>query len=384
MKKLILVLCLTMTSLFSDQWVDLTPPILSEESIEDKVACTRPLRNGKFNISTEEIDDKIVVNCYGHGGSGCTVCLASVERAIEIYEKKYPNQKERPIRIIGQGIIGLNMALKLSEKGYRVVGITAKDAYDIPSWKNAGYFALVSLRTAPEEEGNLCDLFLETFNEYQSAYEGKHPYLSPDCVKYMPVYCSAETNSGLGPLQKAGLLPPPKKVTLSFGNGVVHPNFVEHETFYMDVPSMMTQMTQKVKERGIPIEEGTVYSFNEIAEPVVFNCCGVGARELNHDDEVVPVRGHLLNLSSAAGSDHLNYMIYTEFPDSNGVMGYVYLFPKRIAISSPNNEMKSIYGTLGGTFIPQEVEYSKEELTALDLVEYQSVYDRSMLFFYGK
>ena len=36
--------------------------------------------------------------------------------------------------------------------GYNVVGITTAEMYDIPSWKAAGYFALVSLQTSAEEQ----------------------------------------------------------------------------------------------------------------------------------------------------------------------------------------------------------------------------------------
>ena len=67
----------------------LTPPIITEETIDQKISCTRPMREGKFNISTEETDGKIIVNCYGHGGSGCTTVFGSVAKAIQLYEQKY-------------------------------------------------------------------------------------------------------------------------------------------------------------------------------------------------------------------------------------------------------------------------------------------------------
>jgi len=78
----------------------LAPPQISSETILEEIVCTRPMREGKFNISLEQSSNKTIVNCYGHGGSGWTTLFGSVNKAIELFEKTHPN-KDTPIRIIG-------------------------------------------------------------------------------------------------------------------------------------------------------------------------------------------------------------------------------------------------------------------------------------------
>src|SRR5579871_3023471 len=149
----------------------LTPPSITGETIDQRITCIRPMREGKFNISVEDIEEKIVVHCYGHGGSGCTTSFGSVARAIDLFTQKYPNKKGSHVRVLGAGIIGLTAAVELARLGYSV-RITAEEIYDIPSFKNAGYFALVSVRTDPEEQENLKRIGMKTFEEYKTIHEG--------------------------------------------------------------------------------------------------------------------------------------------------------------------------------------------------------------------
>src|ERR1700733_7674685 len=85
----------------------LTPPIISESSIDQKIACTRPMREGKFNISAEQKEGKVILHCYGHGGSGCTTSWGSVYKAIDLFEEQFKDHTNKPIHVIGGGIIGL-------------------------------------------------------------------------------------------------------------------------------------------------------------------------------------------------------------------------------------------------------------------------------------
>lgn len=105
---------------FEEKVEKLTPPIITDASIDQKLVCTRPMREGKFNISTERKEEKIVVHCYGHGGSGCTTSWGSVFKAIELYEEQFGSELKQPIRVVGCGIIGLTAAIELTRKGYQV------------------------------------------------------------------------------------------------------------------------------------------------------------------------------------------------------------------------------------------------------------------------
>ncbi|MBX9924651.1 MAG: FAD-binding oxidoreductase [Rhabdochlamydiaceae bacterium] len=362
----------------------LTPPILTSSTIDQKITCTRPMREGKFNISAEQQEDKVLVHCYGHGGSGCTTSWGSVFKAIDLYEKNFTVAKDTPIRVIGAGIIGLTTAIELTRMGYTVAGITAKELYEIPSWKNAGYFALVSVKTDPVEQKNLDDIGVATFLEYKKISDGTHPYISSDCARFIPVYASEETDAGVEDLEQKGLIPPRELVTLDFGNGVRHPNFVKFMTYFMDTTRVMLQLRQEVDRLGIPIENKELTSFGEIAESVVFNCSGLGGKKLNSDNQMIAVRGHLANLNAEAGSEHMEYMIYTKVKNPDGTEAHVYMFPKCLQVTEATPLGHIVYGTLGGTFIPGTDNMTKEQLEKLDKKEFKKLLDRNSLFFWGK
>jgi hypothetical protein len=342
------------------------------------------MREGKFNISTEEKDGKVLVHCVGHGGSGCTTLWGSVAKAISLYETQYKNKLDTPVHVIGTGIIGLTCAIELTRKGYTVTGITTKEFYDIPSYKNAGYFALVSVDTDPEEQANMNAISMSSYLEYKKIFEGKHPYISASCIRDLPVYCSVDTEAGVKDLEEKGLIPPREHVALDFGNGVQHPNFVKYMTYFMDTTRIMIELRKEVDRLGIKIQQKELSSFNDLPEKVIFDCSGLGSKKLNNDNKMIAVRGHLVNLNTNSGQEHMNYMIYTKVKNADGTYAYVYMFPKCLQVSEQHPQGHPVAGTLGGTFIPGTDTLTNAELDALDKQEFKKMLDRNMLFFHGR
>ncbi len=361
--------------------VKLTPPILSRDTISKKIVCTRPMRNGKFNLSVGHHLGKIIVNCYGHGGSGWTTLFGSVNKTIELFQNIDPN-KHRAIRVIGSGCMGLTAAIELDRLGFTVAGISTKSLYDLPSWRAAGYFALVSVKTSPEEQENLNEIGLHTFLSYQIIDRGEHPYITREAVKYMPIYSSIDTDAGVEDLEERGLIPPRQYVSLDFGNGVIHHGYVKYMTYFMNTTTLMHQLIAEVNKRAIPIQLQEVQSFDEIAEEIIFNCSGLGGRELNHDTSLIPVRGHLIALNAAAGDGHMDYMIYTKVKQ-DGKEEYVYLFPKNRSVIPENISGTVCSGVLGGTFIPHVDQLPQTEQEELDQIELKRLLDRNSEFFHG-
>lgn len=361
--------------------VRLIPPKISNKTVSEKIVCTRPMRDGKFNISIEQHPGKTVVNCYGHGGSGWTTLFGSVNKAIELFQNTHPN-KNTAIRIIGSGCMGLTTAIELSQLGYHVAGISTKDLYRMPSWKAAGYFALVSIKTSPEEQEDLNKIGLNTFLTYQTIDNGKHPYITKEAVRFMPVYCSIDTISGVEDLEARGMIPPKEYVSLDFGNGVIHNDFVKYMTYFMNTTVLMRQLTEEVKRREISVELNEINSFDDVAEEIIFNCSGLGGQKLNSDENIIPVRGHLVTLNDSSGSDHMDYMIYTKVYQ-DGKEEYIYLFPKNISVTEEHSDGISCMGTLGGTFIPHVDKLSPSDQENLDKTEFQRMLDRNSEFFQG-
>ncbi len=376
-----MLFCLLSLSAKEPPIIKLTPPSITASTLSEKIVCVRPMREGKFNISLEQNSKKTIIHCCGHGGSGWTTLFGSVDQAIKLFQQTNPN-KATPIRVIGSGCIGLTTSIELCRLGYQVAGISTKNLYDLPSWKAAGYFALVSVKTSPEEQEALNEIGLNTFLTYQTIDQGNHPYITKEAVKFMPVYCSHDTHAGVEDLEKRGLIPPREYVTLDFGSGVIHPNFVKYMTYFMDTTSLMHQLTTEVKKIGVTIEMKEIHSFDDISEEVVFNCSGLGSKELNADENMIPVRGHLITLNKDSGIDHMNYMIYTKTLQ-DGKEAYAYMFPKNISVTAEFPTGISCNGILGGTFITNVDQLPDLDRAELDEKEFQQLLDRNCEFFNG-
>ena len=372
---------ISQNKLKSPKVVSLIPPRLSTESIGPKISATRPMREECFNISFQKIGNKNIIHCYGHGGSGWTTLFGSLNKAIQLFINNKPSKTD-PIRIIGAGCMGLTASIELSRLGYKIAGITAKSLYDTPSWAAAGYFALVSVKTSKEEQAELDQIGIETFHTYKEIEEGKHPYLSKETLRFLPVYCSEDTDAGLENLIKRGLIPKGEPFSLDFKGGVRQEGFVRYMSYFMDTTVLMRQLLAEVKRRLIPVDMKKVHSFEELQEEQIFNCSGLGAKELCSDEQMIPVRGHLIALNQNAGSGHMDYLIYTKVKQ-DGKEEYLCLFPKTVCVSEANPEGVYSNSVLGGTFIPNVDHLSKEEQKKIDETEFSKILDRSSQFFFG-
>lgn len=361
--------------------VKLSPPQISSETILEKIICTRPMREGNFNLSLEQRPSKTVVHCYGHGASGWSTLFGSVNEAIDLFKRSDPN-KNSPIRIVGAGCMGLTMAIELSRQGYRVAGIKTKNLYDTASWKAGGYFGLDILKTHFEEQTSSEKIGIDTFIMYQKIYQGEHPYISKEAVKYLPVYSSHDTEAGIELLERHHLIPARENVAVDFGNGQVHHGYVKWMSYFIHPSLLMKQLIVEVERLGIPIEIEEIKSFDEIGEKAVFNCAGLGATQLNSDDRMVPVRGHLVALKPNFSSPHLDYMIYTKVKQDNREES-LYMLPKNIIVSSDNKHGSFCAGIFGGTFIKVDG-MTPFEQEKLDRIEFEKLLNRLCEFFLGK
>ena len=71
----------------------------------------------------------------------------------------------------------------------------------------------------------------------------------------------------------------------------------------------MQELQRCVTELGIPTIKAEIDSFDDVAEPIIFNCAGMGAEKLAGDTRIVPVQGHLITLKNQPPREQLQYMI---------------------------------------------------------------------------
>jgi len=359
----------------------LTPPIINDTTFT-KVTCDRPKRTSGITTRVDIIDGKTIINCHGHGGSGYVALFGSVNEAVAHFMATN-HDIGSPVRVIGSGVIGLTMALELYARGFTNISISTKQIHDIPSWRAGGFFDPGTGKEKTDQEKYFLTLALSTFETYRTIEQGAHPYLTSSTVRRLPLYCRGDIESGVEILETLGYMPASEKVTLDFGNGVTHENFVKYYTYFIDITLLMQQLWAHVRACNIPVVIEEITSLAQCAEPIICNCAGIASGTFTADSAMFPSRGHFFMLNAGAGTEHMNYSIFTEVTQ-NGKTEYVYLFPKNALVTAHNPTGDECRGMLGGTFCLHTNRLSTEESTALDQREFDKLSERTQQFFYGK
>ncbi|MDR3550479.1 MAG: FAD-dependent oxidoreductase [Candidatus Babeliales bacterium] len=292
------------------QIIKLTPPLISAEHIKEKITCIRAHRERIFYVSTQLHNNKLICHNYGHGGAGWTFLFGSVTESIRQFEAQlelHEQFENKPITIIGAGCYGLLTAITLARKGY-TVNIVAADTENIPSNKAAGFFFPRHRKCSnPQEIEVFKTTGIESYQSYLSIINGTHSFIKSG-PKLLPGYFGLDIDPGFAPYIEHGLIDAPKRVTIDFGNGKTY-QAMEYKTLFINSSAIMQELYRNIQELGIIIEKKHITSFDEIAQSIIFNCAGLGAKNLTHDKKIVPVQGHLIILKDQPDMHALQYMI---------------------------------------------------------------------------
>jgi hypothetical protein len=337
-----------------------TPPSLDDSNLGERVVCWRPQRKGKpqmrlYSIEKNPHHEQIVIDNYGHGGSGWTLGPGTVNYTIGLLndaEKKGNISRDTEITVIGAGCIGLMTALELYNQGYRSVQVMAKEFRGLTSHNAGGLLAPVSMANDPTIQPLIDQMGIDAFDYYQKIIAGRHPYLQ-EGARMVPTYFDSREDGGLEPYVTAGRISPAEDVVLDFGNEHQR-TMVRYDDIFMDTLGLMDSLNKAIDRYGIPRIQKEVTSFEMLPSPIVFNCTGLGARAW--DEAMVPVQGHLVMLQDQPSENTLsihNTMILS-YGQEDGLRtkaGFpitrsYYQFPKKQPGSSDDR-----IGVIGGTFI---------------------------------
>jgi hypothetical protein len=349
--------------------------------VNQLITCLRPAcLNGAPKIYSEFKNDKLIVHNYGHGGGGWTFLWESIEDSIRQYEKQVQERKlskDTPITIIGLGCMGLATAILLYERGFKRLNIIGEKMEEIASLQAGGYFSPSStFIKSMEDSTKVAELTRKTFKKYREIVEGKNKLFKKG-VQEVFVYAGAEkeigtieTYSGMEELADEGLIPPAEMVNVTFGPGTKTHKMKRFKTFFVNPMLIMTDFLEMIKARKIPIVKRKISSFTEVTTKVIFNCTGLGSKELAQDPDVLPVLGHLITLKHQ-DITKLNYIIYTKYtttpiktPEDKEKAATIYFMPKN-------------GGVVGGTYIPNN--WGKDN--DLNVKEFKALVERCQDFF---
>ena len=252
------------------------------------VAGLRPYRAAGFVVRRDALGDKALVHNYGHGGAGITLSWGSSRLAVDLGLQDHSG----PVAVIGSGVMGLTTARLAQEAGFTVAIYTAALP---PSTTSAVAGGQVSPfghyredQVTPAWTAQFQAAMAYSWKRFQTLVGDRYG------IRWLPTYEQTRSQTvasdWMDPYYPNARILDPRE----------HPFPVERvvafDTMYVETPRFMAWLTSEVLNAGGTIHVRRFETLADLAtlpERLVFNCTGLGAKELVGDDILMPVRGQL-------------------------------------------------------------------------------------------
>jgi D-amino-acid oxidase len=263
------------------------PKVLVDESrVIRTVAGLRPFRRSGFVVRREALGDKALVHNYGHGGGGITLSWGSSKLATELGLQGYGGS----VAVIGSGVMGLSTARLAQDAGFPVTIYTAALPPDTTSNIAGGQFHPFSVfrdkEVTPEFRTQFVRALDYSWRRFQIMVGEDYG------VRWLPTYVESDS-----PEEKViATFPPVNRMLRTAEHPFPIDSMRRYDTMYVETGRYLRQMLADFQIAGGKIEIRKFATPAEIAalpEKLVFNCTGLGSRDLFNDQDMHPARGQL-------------------------------------------------------------------------------------------
>ena len=264
----------------------LAPVKVDSSRIIRTVAGLRPYRRSGFVVRAEQLGTKRLVHNYGHGGSGITMSWGTSKLATELGLQGHAGQ----VAVIGSGVVGLSTARLVQEAGFPVTIYAAALPPDTTSNIAGGQFHPFGLfrddAVTPEFVNQFRRALDYSWRRFQIMVGDDYG------IRWLPTYVEANAPEA----RQIANFPPINRMLTAAEHPFPLDNVLLYDTMYVETGRYLRQMMRDVHIAGGKIEVRRFASPADIAalpEAVVFNCTGLGSRELFGDQDLQPIRGQL-------------------------------------------------------------------------------------------
>ena len=318
------------------------PVKVARNRIIREVVGLRPYRAEGFVVAAERVGDKLLVHNYGHGGAGITLSWGTASLAVDLARDFLSAPPPRPRRgaqparprrfaVLGCGVNGLTIARLLQRRfqdGPGTVTIYARDLPpDTTSNIAGGFWSPTSVydpQTASMKFNEQFRLACRISNQAFQLLVG--PEYGVRWIDTLELYRSEA--SFARELPGGNDLYPQHEFHKEPERYFGFPFVRQYSTMLIEPPVYLNALLRDFYVAGGKLVVKEFRSREEVTrlpEPVIFNCAGLGSRELFGDEKLGPVRGQLEVLLPQPEIDYC-------------YLGGGYMFPRRDGI------------ILGGTF----------------------------------
>ena len=289
--------------------------LVSPNRVIRTVAGLRPYRASGFVVRAEPLGDNRLVHNYGHGGAGITLSWGSSRLATQLGLQGH----QGPVAVIGAGVMGLTTARLVQEAGFPVTiyakALTPDTTSNIAGGQIAPFGHYRRGSVTPEWQAQFMAALDYSWRRFQIMVGDDYG------IRWLPTYEEVGPNDAPSPLDQympevhriePGEHPFPFERTIRFN------------TMYVETGRFLRELTRDVQIAGGQIRVRNFATPAELAalpEPLIFNCTGLGSRDLFGDTELHPVRGQLAILLPQpeiryAYAGEAGYM----FPRADGIL----------------------------------------------------------------
>ena len=279
------------------------------------IAGLRPYRASGFVVRRETLGDKALVHNYGHGGAGITLSWGTSRLATDLGLPGHAG----PVAVIGAGIMGLTTARLVQEAGFPVTIYAAALPPDTTSniaggqWSPFGHYRDDAV--TPAWRAQFAAALDYSWRRFQIMVGDDYG------IRWLPTYTEDDGPDPSSPLER--YLPAGRSL-----NPGEHPfplgRLARFDTMYVETGRFLRELAEDIQIAGGRIVVRRFAAPGELAalpERLLFNCTGLGARELFGDAELEPIRGQLAILLPQpevryAFTGEAGYM----FPRADGIL----------------------------------------------------------------
>ncbi len=263
------------------------PPVRVEPGrVIRTVAGLRPYRASGFVVRAEALGHQRLVHNYGHGGAGITLSWGSSKLATDLGLAGHQGR----VAVIGAGALGLTTAKLVQEAGFPVTiyakALPPATTSNIAGGQISPFGHYKDDAVTPEWRRQFIAAMDYSWRRFQIMVGDDYG------IRWLPTFEESD-NIGPGPLD--AYYPGTRRVPFAD-----HPFPVEtlvgFNTMYVETGRFLRQMMNDIQLGGGKIEVRGFQSPQDLAalpEQLLFNCTGLGARDLFGDSELRPVRGQL-------------------------------------------------------------------------------------------
>ena len=300
---------------------NLAPVLVSPDREIRTVVGLRPYRPSGFVVKAEKLGEKLVIHNYGHGGAGITLSWGISQLATALL----PGETVPSVAVVGCGAVGLATARLLQDRGLPVKIYASELPPNTTSniaggeWFPFGVFEFG--KQSPEFMNEFLQATEFSYRRYQTLLG---PHYGVRWLRNYFLSHQAPTDDGLeGTIRQ--FLPELRDLSDS-----EHPfsgyQFVrQYDSMLIEPPIYLNAMLTDFRIAGGAVQVmhfDHLSQLQQLAEPVIFNCTGLGARALFEDRELTPAKGQLTVLLPQAEVTYMAVMddgLYM-FPRTDGIL----------------------------------------------------------------